>query len=95
MLRGDAPTWLLRELGPGFTLLVFGPAPAWAAALPLLVLAIDGHTLVDAEGQARHRYDADPGTAYLLRPDAHVCARWRHPTESDVRSALERALGRG
>jgi 3-(3-hydroxy-phenyl)propionate hydroxylase len=92
--RGDATTWLLRELGPGFTLLFFGPAPAWATALPLKVVAIDGQELVDAEGQARHRYDADPGTAYLLRPDAHVCARWRQPTESDVRGALDRALQR-
>ena len=35
-----------------------------------------------------------PGTVYLLRPDQHVCARWRHPTAALVRAARERALGR-
>ena len=29
-----------------------------------------------AELSAR-RYDARPGTTYLIRPDQHVCARWR------------------
>jgi 3-(3-hydroxy-phenyl)propionate hydroxylase len=90
---GGQPTWLLRRLGDGFSLLCFGAAPAWAATLPLQVLAIDGDSVVDADGLAAARYDATPGCAYLLRPDQHVCARWRTPTESAVRSALARALG--
>jgi 3-(3-hydroxy-phenyl)propionate hydroxylase len=89
--RGE-PTWLLRELGPGFTLLVFGAAPAWAAALPLKTLAVDGKPLNDTDGWLLRRYDARPGTAYLLRPDQHVCARWRTPNEAAVRAALARAL---
>lgn len=48
--------------------------------------------LVDIEGLARSRYDARPGTTYLLRPDQHVCARWRDPSPSDLRAALRRAL---
>ena len=43
---------------------------------------------------AAQRYDARPGTVYLLRPDQHVCARWRAPSAAQVRSAIDRALGK-
>ena len=39
------------------------------------------------------RYDAEPGTAYLLRPDGYVAARFRHPTRSALDAALARAAG--
>jgi len=80
------PAWLLRELGADFTLLVDGPAPGWARDLPLKVLAAQ-----DPEGLLAQRYDLKPGTAYLLRPDQHVCARWRQPTFAAVQAALARA----
>ncbi len=50
--------------------------------------------LIDVEHLAMERYDARPGTAYLLRPDQHVCARWR-AAEVDpdrLHAALRRAL---
>ena len=81
--RGQ-PSWLLRELGSGFTLLVFGAAPTWSAGLSLQVLALDGQALHDDQGLATQRYDARPGTAYLLRPDGHVAARWREPTAAGI-----------
>ncbi len=93
LARNGRPTWLLRELGPDFTLLVFGAAPEWARALPLHTLTIDGDGLSDPQGLARQRYDAQPGTAYLMRPDTHVAARWRCPSEAAVRDALDRACG--
>lgn len=87
-----ASTWLLRELGPDFTLIVFGPAPAWAQSLPADVRVLQlGVELEDAEGLATQRLNGRPGTAYLVRPDQHVCARWRQPDESAVRAALARA----
>jgi 3-(3-hydroxy-phenyl)propionate hydroxylase len=86
-------TWLLRETGHGdFTLLVFGGPPAWAAGLPRVrLLCLDAGN--DARGLLASRYDLRPGSAYLLRPDQHVCARWRSPTAAAVQTAMQRALG--
>jgi 3-(3-hydroxy-phenyl)propionate hydroxylase len=93
LARGAEATWLLHEIGPDFTLLVFGEAPDWSSALPLRVVTIDATDLRDAQGLATQRYDARPGSAYLIRPDQHVCARWRAPGEAGVRAALARACG--
>lgn len=55
--------------------------------------AIGAKVLRDVEGHVARRYDAAPGTAYLMRPDQHVCARWRAMQADDLSAALERALG--
>jgi 3-(3-hydroxy-phenyl)propionate hydroxylase len=47
----------------------------------------------DAQGLAARRYDARPGTFYLLRPDQHVAARWRRLDVRAVRDGLARAIG--
>jgi 3-(3-hydroxy-phenyl)propionate hydroxylase len=53
-----------------------------------------GATVIeDAEGLLARRFDARPGTYYLLRPDQHVCARWRRFDVERVRAALARATG--
>ena len=40
-----------------------------------------------------NRYLGKEKTAvYLLRPDQHVCGRWRRPERAQVRAALRRAL---
>ncbi len=97
---GVAP-WLLQHLhGTGFTLLLWSDdaadeAPLRAAAqavAPTQLLRIGRAALQDLQGLVQQRYDAQPGTAYLLRPDQHVCARWREPTPAAVRAALRRAL---
>ena len=49
-------------------------------------------TIVDRQGLFAKRYDALPGTTYLLRPDQHVCARWRDASAGQVANALRRAL---
>jgi 3-(3-hydroxy-phenyl)propionate hydroxylase len=51
-------------------------------------------TLTDADGVLAARCDARPGTVYLLRPDQHVCARWRSLDPQAVAGSLARALGR-
>jgi 3-(3-hydroxy-phenyl)propionate hydroxylase len=52
----------------------------------------DVRLLQDGEGVAHARYDAMPGTFYLIRPDQHVCARWRNLDAEKVEHALKRAL---
>ncbi len=53
-----------------------------------------GLGLVDVSGRAARRWAAGDGTAYLLRPDGHVAARWqRGPAAAEVSAALARCLG--
>ena len=69
----------------------------------LVVLQQDGdapadlNCVVDIRGIAAKRLDARSGTAYLLRPDQHVAARWRQLRWPEglepVRAATRRALG--
>jgi len=45
----------------------------------------------DVEGVAARRYDARAGTCYLIRPDQHVCARWRAVDAELIAAAMARA----
>jgi 3-(3-hydroxy-phenyl)propionate hydroxylase len=49
--------------------------------------------LEDTKGLLKERFDAQPGTYYLLRPDQHVTGRWRSLDEQKVIGALNRATG--
>jgi 3-(3-hydroxy-phenyl)propionate hydroxylase len=49
--------------------------------------------LSDEAGLLARRLDARGGTVYLVRPDQHVCARWRAPTREQLAAALARAQG--
>jgi 3-(3-hydroxy-phenyl)propionate hydroxylase len=49
--------------------------------------------IVDAQGLVTKRYNATPGTSYLLRPDQHVLARWRSLDSAQLQAAMARALG--
>jgi 3-(3-hydroxy-phenyl)propionate hydroxylase len=93
--RTGADTFLtdaFSAAGKTFTLLQF--ANGQAAEVPDAVQAIQigaGADLTDVTGAAETRYDAQPGTAYLLRPDGYVAARFRHLTRAAVEAALARA----
>jgi len=80
--------------GTRFTLLEFGNGASVAAPEGLGAIRIGGQDgFVDRDGLATARYDAEPGTAYLLRPDGYVAARFRHPTRDALEAALARAVG--
>jgi 3-(3-hydroxy-phenyl)propionate hydroxylase len=80
----------------GFTLLVFGERPAVQsvaeARVGARVLCV-GSDVEDSEGLLAQRYDGQPGTTVLIRPDQHVAARWRAFDAAKIRAALRRCLG--
>ncbi len=74
---------------------------ARAKGVPLKVIAVgsssavDGAdlTLPDTEGRLRRRYGMQANaSAYLLRPDQHVCARWITVDATRLGAALDKAL---
>ena len=80
--------------GARFTLLEFDNGEAADVPDGVGVVRIGGEDgFVDSEGLAGARFDAEPGTAYLLRPDGYVAARFRHPTRPALDAALARASG--
>ena len=95
--------WLLNVLntlhGPagGFTLLAFGERPAQERVAEGRIVArvlwvnAAGGDVDDVAGLLAQRYDARPGTVYLIRPDQHVAARWRGFDAGKIRAALRRA----
>ncbi|MGE0153347.1 MAG: FAD-dependent oxidoreductase [Reyranellaceae bacterium] len=88
----DAPLgnrWLFDGAGGGFRLLAFEAAVAGAPGLETVAVAREGGGGGEVLWQ---RYDARPGTVYLLRPDRHVAARFRRYDAQAVQAALRRAM---
>ena len=46
----------------------------------------------DISGLLWRGYDAQVGSAYLVRPDGHVLARWHRVTLDDIQHAMKWAL---
>ena len=49
--------------------------------------------IVDKEKQIFDAYGAGYDSFYLVRPDRHVCARWRHIEPKELLAAFKQALG--
>ena len=79
--------------GRRFTLVEFANGEAVDRPDDVAVISIGANGFSDTAGLVTARYDARPGTAYLLRPDGYVAARFRQPTRSAIEAALERATG--
>ncbi|MBY4947491.1 FAD-dependent monooxygenase [Cupriavidus respiraculi] len=90
-LRPEALTALAGIDTQGVPLRVLCVVPR--ASAPTL-LSPDAVVVEDTEGLIARRYDGQPGTCYLLRPDQHVCARWRDVDAAGIEAALRRALCR-
>ncbi|TQF33625.1 FAD-dependent oxidoreductase [Bradyrhizobium sp. UNPA324] len=83
-----------RDGGTDFTLLSFSNGAAIDPPAGVKQVRIGGGSgLADPSSLVAKRYDAEPGTAYLLRPDGYVAARFRHPTREAIAAALSRAQG--
>ena len=93
--------WLLNWLGQEFVVLSFGRpvdvpdgvrrVVVGAACVPS---APDLSYVDDVAGLVAARYEGLPGAAYLIRPDAHVAARFVEPTLARIAVALHQALGK-
>lgn len=93
---GDQP--VPAEVAVALDGLSVGPIPlTWAAVTSGRGNWIGTGTrqLVDVNGRFAERYDATPGTLYLIRPDQHVAARWRQFDAKALAEALDRATARG
>jgi 3-(3-hydroxy-phenyl)propionate hydroxylase len=49
--------------------------------------------LVDSQGVVAERFDARPGTCYLMRPDQHVCGRGRSFDPQRIQAMQRTAMG--
>ncbi|MEZ5920031.1 MAG: FAD-dependent oxidoreductase [Parvularculaceae bacterium] len=90
--------WLLSQLGPQFTLLLFSTEAIEAIdGVAIIEVRQQGGApnsgIVDHSGLAHERYDADGGAVYLIRPDQHVAARWRTLDRYEILKALSKATG--
>jgi len=95
--------WLFDGEDAGFRLLAFAEtaadlpvdAPARLRTTVIVRRGNPGALAGAAEDSADvlwRRYDARPGTQYLLRPDRHVAGRWRAYDGVVLQAALRRAM---
>lgn len=92
--------WLLEHLGGDFVLMCFGGSSVAPADVRRLTVRAVGDAasnpdeIEDCQGLVAWRYGARIGSAYLIRPDQHVAARFHEPTVDAVAAAVARASGK-
>ena len=75
---------LSEDVIPVMSLIVLPKKPENETAAGLRVV-------IDEEGLLTQRCDGQSGTTYIIRPDQHVCARWRSFDLDKIRHAVKRA----
>lgn len=92
--RAHFLTEIFHRAGCRFTLVTYGVPEARALADGLALIAIGPGALADTTGAFAERWGAEPGSAYLLRPDGYVAARMKAPTAARIAAAYRRACAR-
>ena len=82
--------FLTDLLGPGFSLIVFDPDLAGDIGLPGLTPVV-----LQSGSETAEVLAASPSSAYLVRPDLHIAARWHDATPDAVRQGLTLATAGG
>jgi 3-(3-hydroxy-phenyl)propionate hydroxylase len=102
VIAGDETRHITELLPDGFVLLAYTDSEslppgvieevrsATNEGLPASLLLVT--RAADTQGRFRTLFDAAPSAIYLIRPDGHVCARWRTLRKRDLSHALRAAL---
>ncbi len=90
----NSSTQLLENLHGEFELIYVKNGAEAPRAPDGVALTVIGEDFFDRRGLFAARLDATPGATYLVRPDQHLCARWREFDAAAVARAHRRALQR-
>ena len=94
-VTNDSGDRLYDQIGPWFSVVLFSDdAHTEAQGIATAVHAADPSArllVLPTQSDLARRFDAQPGTTYLLRPDNRVAARWRHADAKTIVNALNHA----